>query len=171
MAETAEASHVWALEIHDLDDRNVLALDLPGVLDALGNRAAALDWITTDYHPVTEEETVEAFADVVYEAQSETPRSGVRLPGRELRAIAEKSLQTIDGQFVGVPSDTTTPTHDLVDLRRYPDSDASLVIKAVDSSFWVVITKSQSDVQLIRERFRDVRETDRALELGLRLGP
>jgi hypothetical protein len=107
----------------------------------------------------------------VYDAQNATPRSGVRLPSSDLRALADKSLQTIDGQFIGIPVDSRTPLHELVDLRTFVDSDAALVVKAVDSSFWVVITKSHSDVAAIRGRFADVRESDRTLELGLALGP
>jgi hypothetical protein len=171
MTKAGAVPEIWAVEIHDLDERNVLAFDLSELLDTLGERAAALDWVVADYDPVTQDETVAAFADAVYEAQDATPRSGVRLSSSELRALAHKSIQTIDGQFIGIPPDSRTPLHKLVDLRTFADSDAALVIKAVDSSFWVVITKSDRDVALIRERFRDVREADRTLELGLRLEP
>jgi hypothetical protein len=34
-----------------------------------------------------------------------------------------------------------------------------------------VITKSDKDISAIRERFKDVREADRTLELGYQLGP
>jgi hypothetical protein len=171
MGEPVGAPHISAVEIHDLDERNVLAFDLQELLDALGERALALDWIVTDYDPVTEDEEVSAFADAVYKAQTAAPRTGVRLTSSELSALADKTLQTIDGQFIGIPPDTPTPAHELIDLRTFPTSDAALVIKAVDSSFWVVVTKSDGDVALIRERFRDVREGDRTLELGFQLGP
>ena len=66
MGEAVAAPQIRAVEIHDLDERNVLAFDLPELLDALGERAFALDWIVTDYVPVTEGEEVTAFADEVY---------------------------------------------------------------------------------------------------------
>ena len=174
MPEGVSRPGVWAVEIHDLHERNVLAFDLPELLDALGPRAAILDWIVTDYDPnpgFEGDEEIAGFADAVYAAQTSTPRTGVRLTGAELRALGEKVLQTIDGQFIGVSRDTAASVSELVDLRTLPPSDAALVIKAVDSSFWIVITKSPDDVAAIRERFRDVREADRALELGLQLGP
>jgi hypothetical protein len=170
MNKGAHGHDVWAVEIHDLDERNVVAFDLPELLDTLRDRVSALDWIVADYDPVTEDATVADFAKRVYDAQSAAPRSGVRISSRELHALAEKSLQTIDGQFIGVPADATTPSHELVDLRTFKDSEAALVIKAVDSSFWVVITKDDRDIGAIRERFGDVREADRTLELGLQLG-
>jgi hypothetical protein len=160
-----------AVEIHDLDDRNVLAFDLPELLDALGARASTLDWVVADYDPVTEDSEVQAFADSVYDAQTESPRSGVRVTSAQLRAVSEKALQTVDGQFIGVPSDTESSIADIVDLRRFPTTDATLLLKAVDSSFWIVISKSSDDIAAIRQRFRDVREADRTLELGYRLDP
>jgi hypothetical protein len=171
MTEASAAPQIWAVEIHDLDERNVLAFDLPELLDVLGDRVSALDWIVADYDSVTEDEKVAAFANAVYEAQSATPRGGVRLASSELRALADESRQTIDGQFIGIPPESTIAPYEAVDLRTFPVSDAALVIKAVDSSFWVVITKFERDVALIRARFRDVREADQTLELGLRLGP
>ncbi len=152
MTEGARAPTIWAVEIHDLDERGILAFDLPELLDTLGDGASALDWIVADYQPVTEDATIADFADAVYEAQSATPRSGVRLSSSDLRALADESLQTIDGQFIGIPIDSRTPPHELVDLRSFVDSDAALVVKAVDSSFWVVITKSRLDVAAIRDQ-------------------
>lgn len=165
-------TEISAVEIHDLDERNVLAFDLVELLDALGPSTSELDWIVTDYHPVTEEdEEIEAFADAVYDAQTGNPRSGVRVTGRELRELGGRSLQTIDGQFIGIPRDSDRDPAQVVDLRTFPTSDARLVIKAVDSSFWIVITKSDKDISAIRECFKDVREADRTLELGYQIGP
>ena len=171
MSEDVTGSNVWAVEIHDLDKRNVLAFDVSDVLDALGPRAAALDWIVTDYDPNAEDEEVAAFAQAVYDAQTGTPRSGIRVTSAELRALGESVLQTIDGQFIGVSRNTAASVPELVELQAFATSDAALVIKAVDSSLWVVITKSPDDIAAIRQRFRDVRETDRALELGFQIGP
>lgn len=175
MSEAADAaaadSAVWAVEIHDLDERNVLAFDLVELFDALAPRAAALDWIVTDYDPVTDEADVEAFADTVFEAQTRSPRSGVRITGTELRALGDRARQTIDGQFIGIPPKSRSAIHELVDLRAFPSSDAELVLKAVDSSFWIVITKSAEDTAAIRRHFQDVREANRTLELGYQIGP
>jgi hypothetical protein len=171
-SEDATRSNLWAIEIHDLDERHVLAFDLTEVLGALGNRAMALDWVVTDYDPNHRGDAyVAAFAEAVYEAQTGSPRSGVRVTSAELRALAGRVLQTIEGQFIGVSPDTAVTVPELVDLRTFHISDAALVIKAVDSSFWIVITESSDDVEGIRQRFQDVRETDRALELGLQIGP
>ncbi|HEY3181875.1 MAG TPA: hypothetical protein VGJ77_03495 [Gaiellaceae bacterium] len=50
--------------------------------------ASVLDWIVTEYDPVTDDNEVEAFADAVYNANTATPRSGLRLTTAELREIA-----------------------------------------------------------------------------------
>jgi hypothetical protein len=171
MTDDAAAPQIWAVEICDLDEHRVLAFDLPELLDALGARAADLDWIVTDYEPVTEDGDVETFADRVYEAQTGSPRTGVRLTSQKLRSIADRTRQTINGQFIGISSDTASPTHKLVDLRTFPTSNAALVIKAVDSSFWIVITKAADDIAAVHRRFTDVRESDRTLELGYAIGP
>lgn len=175
MPEYTTSSEVWAVEIHDLDERGCLAFDLPDLLEILGPHAAGLDWIVTDYDPSFGtkggDEEVTTFADEVYAAQIGTPRSGVRITGAELRAMGDKVLQTIDGQFIGVPPETTASEAELVELHTFARSDAVLVIKAVDSSFWIVITKSPEDVAAIRKRFRDVREADGTFELGFQIGP
>ena len=57
MNKGAHRHDVWAVEIHDLDERNVVAFDLPE-FDTLGDRVFALEWIVADYDPVTEDATV-----------------------------------------------------------------------------------------------------------------
>jgi hypothetical protein len=163
---------IWAVEIHDLDERGVLAFDLTQLLDVLGPRAAALDWIVTAYDPVTSgDEEVEGFANTVYEARCATPRRGLRVSSGELYGLGSRALQTIDGQFIGVPPATQAAVLELIEPRAFPTSEAELAIKAVDSSFWIVITKSEADIEAIRARFHDVREADRTLELGYQIGP
>jgi hypothetical protein len=175
MSKNVIGPDVWAVEIHGLHERGGLAFDLSDLLEALGPRAAGLDWIVTDYDPNVgtrgDDQEIATFADAVHAAQTGRPRSGVRVSGAELRARGDKVRQTIDGQFIGVPPNTTASLPELVDLRAFPTSDAALVIKAVDSLFWIVITKSPDDVAAIRKRFRDVREADRTLELGFQIGP
>ena len=170
MSRQVAQTGLWAVEIHDLDERGVLAFDLNDVLETLGPSASTLDWIVTDYDPVTEGEDVEGLSRAVARAQGEVPRQGIRLPSNELHDVAARTQQTIDGQFIGVRADTAASIADLIDLRTFPNSDAELVIKAVDSSFWIVVTKSPKDVEAIRARFRDVREDARTLELGLQFG-
>jgi hypothetical protein len=154
-----------------LDGRGFLAFDLVEILDALEPRASTLDWIVTDYEPTADEGEVKAFADAVYDAQNRRPRSGIALDIERLRALARKAVQTIDGQFVGVRSETSDSVEQLVNLRTFATSDAVIVVKAVDSSFWIVVTKSPEDIEAIRLRFEDVREAEATLELGLQIGP
>lgn len=81
--------------------------------------------------------------------------NGVRLAFAELSELAARTRQTIDGQFVGVVPGSSAAI-----------VDAEIVLKAVDSSFWIVVARARDDIAAIRSRFRDVRESDRALELG-----
>src|SRR4051794_19402833 len=97
-----------ALEIHDLDERQVLAFDLTEVIEALSAASAHLDWLGTDFDPVTlgDERPGDAdvwrFATEVEEARPDPTRRGVRITAAQLRDIGQKTLQTIDGEFIGV---------------------------------------------------------------------
>ena len=148
----------WAVEIHDLDERNVLAFDLGELLEALGARVAALDWLVVDFDPVTDDAAVETLARRVYD------EGRVRLTSRELRAIAGRTRQTIDGLFIGFASDAASDL--LNDLNQFASSPAAVAIKAVDSTFWVVITKAMDDIASMRARFSDVRDADALAEVG-----
>jgi hypothetical protein len=142
---------MWAVEIHGLHRSDAPVLDLRDILEALGATPSKLDWLVLDFDPVTDDPRTEAIADEVYEQRP----TGVRLTFAELSELAAKTRQTIDGQFVGVLPSSSPAI-----------AEAQIVLKAIDSSFWIVIAKSPDDVAAIRSHFRDVRDSDRALELG-----
>lgn len=158
---------IRTVEIQDRHPRGYLDFDLIDVLDALHPRADRLDWIVTDFDPVGESEAQSLAREVENARLPSGAHEGVRLAGADLRRVATKTNQTIDGEFVGVPPETDAPNAELADLSRFPDSPASLVIKAIDSTLFIVITKAASDVGRLKERFRDVRDGDTAAELGL----
>jgi hypothetical protein len=92
--------------------------------------------------------------------QEDPARGGVRLTAAELRDLARKTLQVIDGEFIGIKPGLPTAAKP---PRR---SVAPVIVKAVDSTFLVVVTRSAEDTIRIRQRFRDVRMGNAELELG-----
>ena len=72
---------------------------------------------------------------------------------------------------MGVPQGTEVPAERLADLSDFAASAAAIVVTAVDSSFWVVVSKFGDTIQRLEDRFRDLRRTEQTLENGLELPP
>jgi len=70
--------------------------------------------------------------------------SGASLSGDALLALARGVYQIIDGDFVAT---------------RPGDEKQWLAIRAVDSSFYVVVTDDEAAIAAVWRRFRDVRES------------
>jgi hypothetical protein len=120
MSEQLAKTGRWAIEIHDLDERGVVAFDLNDVLETLGSSASNLDWIVTDYNPVTEDEDVKSLS-----TQSLVRRERCRDTVFASRAascvgIAARTRQTLDGQFIGI-----TRRHGRLDHRPHRPPDVS----------------------------------------------
>ena len=68
---------------------------------------------------------------------------GQEVNGRELVSGIEQFLPVIDGEFVAIESDRELP---------------SVVLRAVDSSWWEIISHDAEVLDAIRKRFRQVEE-------------
>jgi len=68
---------------------------------------------------------------------------GQGVKGRDLVSGIEQLLQVIDGAFVAIESDRELPW---------------VVVRAVDSSWWEVISHDPEVREAIRKRFRQVEE-------------
>ncbi|MBB3440962.1 hypothetical protein [Rhizobium sp. BK379] len=75
-------------------------------------------------------------------------QSGKPVSGRDLAAAAQDTLQVIWGEFTG-------------SLPANPDR-AWVVIRAIDSTFYEVITDDQKVLRTVERRFADVRQHDSA---------
>jgi hypothetical protein len=122
-----------AVTIRDIDERGILAVDLIHVLRLAGTRASASRWRCSWV------ECVGPGADGLHAVSD-----GRVVTGAELIALVEHVDQVIDGEFVATD-----------------DGDAGpwLVVRAVDSTEYAVITDDDDLLLRIRATWRDVRES------------
>ncbi len=80
----------------------------------------------------------------------------------ELLAALERSGQTIDATIMGSPVQCVTADNlqAVSDIFKFRTGPAQLVIFAVDSSYFDVLTKNPSHVEQLSKRFADVRLED-----------
>jgi hypothetical protein len=114
-----------------------LTFDLPEVLGALGQRAQKWLWRGRDIQYVSRDErdvsVIEELAD------------GGAVTGARLVAGLEHLLQIIDGEFAATEPGRQTP---------------AVVIRAVDSSWWEVLSDDAVVLAAIRKLFRVVEEDE-----------
>jgi hypothetical protein len=124
-----------AVTIHDmrhLGGGRVLAVDLIDLLRLFESEVRTLCWACRD---------VWCMGDGAKELH-QAAETGAGLDGRDLLRLAAGVFQVIDGEFVGIPPGGTRPR---------------LVVVAEDSSYYVVATSERSFLDLVRQRFSDVR--------------
>jgi hypothetical protein len=112
-----------------------LAFDLPEVLGALGEKAQSWVWRGRDIQYVSRDERDVA---VIQELAA-----GRALAGADLIAGLEQLLQIIDGEFEATEPGEQVP---------------AVVIRAVDSSWWEVLSDDAAVLAAIRQRFGVVEE-------------
>jgi hypothetical protein len=122
-----------AVTIHDTRDR-VLAVDLIDILRLAGPDAQSSLWRCRN---------IECIGDLAEELHHASENGSV-LTGLELIRVAGGVEQIIDGDF---------------EAYRLGESVPWLVVRAIDSAEYVVITQDERLLTRIRERFRDVRDS------------
>jgi hypothetical protein len=153
------SSSFWVVTIHDMRPQgHQLSFDTKEVLVCLGPGIHSYLWAITDLDCTGEE--AQPFCDAVEKGR----RSGQALliSWDELFAACQKFGQTVEATIIGSPQKAyTTKVLDVVsDLSLFPKSGAELIIRAIDSSFFEVITKRYAHVESLKKCFRDVREED-----------
>jgi hypothetical protein len=126
-----------AVTIHDLrafGAGKVLAFDLIDIL-----RLAEPDVISSSWRC----RNVECTGDLADELHHASDVE-MEVTGQDLLRLAAGVRQVIDGDFAA---------------HRGADSRPWLVVRAIDSSCFVVITHDESLMKQVRERFRDVRDS------------
>jgi hypothetical protein len=141
-------SSVSVLSIHD-SNGPLLAFDLKDILQALKPIMDRWTWYVY---------SLETVGDVSGPACWD----GTWLTTGELMNLASEVTQTIEGTFIAFPHEPGGRNTAATDLneRAFPTSRAELLITAIDGGFFEVYTKDRKVTELLRRRFKDVREED-----------
>lgn len=131
-----------ALRVYDLED-HVLALDLRDLLRLLAPRSLEARWVvTTVKSSKPGHEWFEATGDGGERIEVLAQHDG-QLSGYDLAALAENTRQVIWGEFV-----CSTPTQ----------SDKPwVIIRAVDSTFYEIVSEEEAVLDKISSTYKDVR--------------
>ena len=75
----------------------------------------------------------------------------------ELIAACQKFEQTLEATIMGIPEKAYAPEvlKAISDFARFPESPVELIIRAIDSSFFEVITKNYDHVESLKGCFKD----------------
>jgi len=122
-------------------------LDLDAVLDRLPT-AVDLRWAILEMWAVGVDDTVDIAA---LEAQAHASPTGLELSGPQLREVAGRLHQLVDGIVVGFRG--RPPLRSDPDLR----TSCEVVIEAVDSTFWRIYAAETTMLDRLRTDFDDVR--------------
>jgi hypothetical protein len=119
--------------------RGGLEFDLAEVLQALGERVDASRWRGRGLSYVSrDDEDIEPL---------ERLGTGGLVAGRELMAILPRLFQVIDGEFEGILAEGVLPW---------------VVVRAVDSSWWEVLSDMPEVLEAVRASFRVVEDLPHA---------
>jgi hypothetical protein len=110
-----------------------LGFDLAEVLDALGPRVVRSAWTIEGLNYVSRDET-----DIPVLHSGE----GERVLGAELLSILPNLLQVIDGEFRAFEA----------------EGEPWVTLRAVDSSWWDVVSEDSAALSAIRDQFHNVTE-------------
>jgi hypothetical protein len=127
------------VQIRDLKESGVLAVDLQHILDLLGERAIQSRWRASEVW-ATGKERGEAAQELEKLADGQT-----FIAGEQLSRIAHNLVQVIDGEFSAFKSNSSSPW---------------LIIRAVDSSFYEVFSTEAAVLDGVRASFQKVSDCD-----------
>ena len=126
--------------IYDLQRSNVLAVDLRHVLKALGPRTAKAFWQASE---------VTSFSEPLFATGKKADElellsvSTDRIDGAALHDLAENVTQVIWGEFRAYD--------ELADMKPW------VIVRAIDSTFYEVISSDPAVHDALKRAFRDVR--------------
>ncbi len=153
----SDGAPTWIVSVHDVTPYGYLAFDVAEMLDALGPSVDDYIWEVTNLDCTGGE--MASLCGAVEDAKG---RGGVRLSTFELRQAARDFGQTVDGTFIAIPRGqySDEDLRAMLDLARFPETQAQVVVQAVDSTMFEVLTKDYDHVRLLKEKFIDVRDEE-----------
>ncbi len=122
------------ITIQDFDDRNILSVDLKGILYLFHEKVIASDWKVSN---------VIALGDTSADELHIISDTNTTVGGQRLLELAEDVWQVTEGQFEASLDNATSPW---------------CVIRAVDSSAYDVETDDYSMLEELRKHYRNVSE-------------
>jgi hypothetical protein len=123
------------------------AVRLSDLLDRIPERPD-LNWSVMEIWAIARDDT-----DVVALGQrADDSPTGLRMSAAELRDLAARLEQLVDGIAVGYRGDP--PVRDDPDLR----TSSAVVIEAIDSTLWRVYADDPTVIERVRRTYRDVRD-------------
>lgn len=126
------------------------AVQLGDLLDAIPD-ADELVWSVMELWAVARDDNTDF---VTIERKAAESPTGLRLSTSELRELAARQMQLIDGIVVGYRDDP--PTRSDADLR----ASSEVVIEALDSTLWRISTRDRAVIDAVRRNYHDVRTVE-----------
>ena len=138
------------LEIHDKKPAtnglgSFLSFDLRDIINQLAPLSLQAVWIVCPVKFFKSDEELFEATDVGGKSLEKLAESDSLISGLELAAIAEKTRQVIWGQFIGHLPNSSEPW---------------VVISAIDSTFYEIISDDETVLSKIRSGFSDIRQSD-----------
>jgi hypothetical protein len=148
------------VEIHDEDERGILAFDLTNIADVVEPFATNLDWYVVEFEPVgligsNNSADPPLWVAALYK-RLKTESHSVKIEWSTLKQFAHYIKQTIDMTLIGVLPGGTQPTVpiDINDLKY------EIVIQAIDTSLWAVTSRNRDLLERIKNSFKETRIID-----------
>jgi hypothetical protein len=147
---------IWVVTIHDKAKAGYLAFDMKDVLDALWPSIRTYWWYVLDL------DCTGTDCDAVQEQLLTFQTTGRPVSSDVLRASFSRVEQTIDATIVGAAHESAPAPQpsDVFDLDRFSMSEMEIVIRAVDSTLFEVMTRVHAHVELLGARFTEVHQED-----------
>lgn len=148
---------LWVVSVHDMAPRGFLGFDVKDILACLGPGIHDCSWLISNQDDL---ECTGEGRKPLLDAVEGSPAPGLVVSAAELAAFFEDTQQTIDGTIVGISKNSfsSKDLEALGEIERFPETEAQIIIRAVDSSFFEIMTKNPNDIKALKKRFKDVRE-------------
>ena len=124
------------------------SVELGKLLDLVGDQPA-LDWSVMEVWAIARDDGTDL---VALERRAAASSHGLTMSAAALRELAGELFQVVDGIVVGYRD--RRPDRGDEDLR----STATVVIEAIDSTFWRVYARDKAITERMRHHYSDVRD-------------
>lgn len=141
---------VITIEVRDRGPEGALQFDLGDILTVLKDQVQDLDWFILELEAVGDVPGLDLGA---LPGRLRRAPNGLQFSWAQLVELGEQLDQVIDCEIVGCDKGEPRPIRSATGA-----SDCTLVIEAVDSTFWRVTSKLPRVAEALRSHFRDVIE-------------